>query len=425
MGELSRAIGPMVETMLNGGFAVGLAIEDVSGAGMYSHRADEPFVLASNTKLFTTAAAAVSLPPDYRWRTEARWEDGSLWIIGHGDATFHIIDGYSYPDHFLDQVAEALEARRIDAVDQLVIDARYFDAAYQHPDWPRNQLRRRYSAPVSGLPYARGLVRIRRGRSSVYSTTGDPIATVTNFLVRGLRKRGVKVERARRAGIREVQPPEFTSICRHECPWPLEKVLRETNAESDNYLAEHLFKTLGAEFHGRGSFDGAAEAVRVALDAAGASLDGFTQLDGSGLARAENGGNRASAATVTSLLRAMSKHPRGGPFLRSLAISGRRGTLAHRLDKGPMTGAIHAKTGWIRGSLALSGYMRRDEDRVVVFSILVNYNAPHTYDRRQVVLSFQEELLRAVWDHLDAVDTGWEPPPPALVQALEPGRPAN
>jgi serine-type D-Ala-D-Ala carboxypeptidase/endopeptidase (penicillin-binding protein 4) len=425
MGDLSRVAGPLVAAVEGEGFAVGVAIEDVSGAGMFAHRAGEPFVLASNTKLFTTAAAAVSLPPDSRWRTEARWEDGSLWIIGRGDATFHIIDGYSYPDHFLDQVAEALDVRGIDAVEQLVIDARYFDAAYQHPDWPRNQLRRRYSAPVSGLPYARGLVRVQRGRSSVYSTTGDPVATVTNFLVRGLRKRGLDVQRARSAGAREVQPPEFTSIYRHESPWSLEKVLRETNAESDNYLAEHLFKTLGAEFHGRGSFDGAAEAVRVALAAAGASLDDFTQLDGSGLARTENGGNRASAETVTSLLRAMAKHPAGGPFLRSMAINGRRGTLSHRLDKGPMAGAIHAKTGWIKGSLALSGYMRRDEDRVVVFSILVNYDAPYTYDRRQVVLGFHEDLLRAVWDHLDTVDTGWGAPPPALVQALEPGRAAN
>lgn len=425
MGEIGRVATPLIDAMEGDGFAVGVAFEDVSGARMYARHEAEPFVLASNTKLFTTAAAAVSLPDDFRWRTEARWGDGALWIIGRGDATFHIIDGHSYPDEFLDNVATALHSRRIDAVDELVIDARYFDAAYQHPDWPKNQLRRRYSAPVSGFPYARGLVRVKRGRSSVYATTSDPLETVTNFLVRGLTKRGVEVGRARRAGAREVQPPEFRTIYRQECPLSLADVLRETNAESDNYLAEHLFKTLGAEFHGRGSFDGAADAARVALATVGVTLDGFTQSDGSGLARSESGGNRASAETVTSLLRTMAIHPRGGAFVSSLAVSGQSGTLEHRLDEGPLAGAVHAKTGWIQGAMTLSGYMRRDEGRVVVFSILVNYDAPYTYDRRQVVLSFQEELLRAVWDHLDTTDVEWHAPPPALVRALAPSASAN
>ena len=195
-------------------------------------------------------------------------------------------------------------------------------------------------------------------------------------------------------------------------------------AESDNYLAEHLFKTLGAEFHGRGSFEGSATAVHAALSAAGVVLTGLTQVDGSGLARAEEGGNRASPETVTSLLRAMAAHPRGGAFLRSLAVSGKRGTLLHRLDDGPLAGHVHAKTGWIKGSLTLSGYMRRDDARVAVFSILVNYGAPYTYDRRQVVMRFQEQVLRAVWDHLETVNTDWGIPP-ALAHAFDSPSGAN
>ncbi len=424
MGEMRRALAPLVDAMEAGGFSVGVCVEDASGARFYDHRADGPLVLASNTKLFTTAAAALALPPGFRWRTEARMADDALWIIGRGDATFHIMDGHSHPDQFLDLVADALQARHVESVPELVVDARYFDAAYQHPDWPADQLRRRYAAPVSGLPYARGLVRVKRGRSSVYSATSDPIATATTFLVNGLRKRGIAVERARTPAAREKQPAEFSAIYRQECPWPLARLLRETNAESDNYLAEHLFKTLGAEFNGRGSFEGSAEAVRAWLEAAGVVLTGFSQIDGSGLARAGDAGNRASPETVTSLLRAMAAHPLGDPFLASLAVSGQRGTLLHRLDDGPLEGRIHAKTGWIKGSLTLSGYMHGDGGRIAVFSILVNYGAPYAYDRRQVVIRFQEQVLRAIWDHLGTAHTEWRMPP-AVARTFGSSREAN
>ena len=61
--------------------------------------------------------------------------------------------------------------------------------------------------------------------------------------------------------------------------------------------------------------------------------------------------------------------------------------------------------------MTLSGYLRADDDRVAVFSILVNYGAPFTYDRRQLVIRFQERILRAVWDHLETVETDWRIPP--------------
>ncbi|MBV8894444.1 MAG: D-alanyl-D-alanine carboxypeptidase, partial [Acidobacteria bacterium] len=40
-----------------------------SGQVLYSHNADKLFIPASNTKLFTTAAALALIGPDYRCRT--------------------------------------------------------------------------------------------------------------------------------------------------------------------------------------------------------------------------------------------------------------------------------------------------------------------------------------------------------------------
>jgi D-alanyl-D-alanine carboxypeptidase len=40
---------------------------------------------------------------------------------------------------------------------------------------------------------------------------------------------------------------------------------------------------------------------------------------------------------------------------------------------GHAAGRVHGKTGFIRGASALSGFVRTEEERELVFSIVVNY----------------------------------------------------
>jgi D-alanyl-D-alanine carboxypeptidase/D-alanyl-D-alanine-endopeptidase (penicillin-binding protein 4) len=62
-------------------------------------------------------------------------------------------------------------------------------------------------------------------------------------------------------------------------------------------------------------------------------------------------------------------------YLDSLAVSGAEGTLSTRMRQGPAAGRVRAKTGFINGVSALSGFVQREDGRTFVFSVLVNY--PH------------------------------------------------
>jgi D-alanyl-D-alanine carboxypeptidase/D-alanyl-D-alanine-endopeptidase (penicillin-binding protein 4) len=65
-----------------------------SGQVLYSQNADKLFIPASNTKLFTTAAALALIGPDYRCRTTVETTGtidpdghlhGDLTLVGRGD----------------------------------------------------------------------------------------------------------------------------------------------------------------------------------------------------------------------------------------------------------------------------------------------------------------------------------------------------
>ena len=89
--------------------------------------------------------------------------------------------------------------------------------------------------------------------------------------------------------------------------------------------------------------------------------------NGSGLSRS----NRASPRQVGRLLVAMSRRSGGGTYRRSLPLAGEEGTVAHRMNGTAADGRCRTKTGTLIGVSALSGYCRAGHG-VVAFSILMN-----------------------------------------------------
>jgi D-alanyl-D-alanine carboxypeptidase/D-alanyl-D-alanine-endopeptidase (penicillin-binding protein 4) len=157
-----------------------------------------------------------------------------------------------------------------------------------------------------------------------------------------------------------------------------------TNKPSDNFFAETLLKDLALQADGRGT---TAAGARIAagyasrLGAAPASL-----VDGSGLSR----GNRASPFRVVQLLLALRDEPRWNVFARSLAVAGRDGTLASRMNGGPARNRCRGKTGTISGVSALSGYCRARSGDLYAFSVL--NNSVNTFSARAA----QDRIAQAI-----------------------------
>jgi D-alanyl-D-alanine carboxypeptidase/D-alanyl-D-alanine-endopeptidase (penicillin-binding protein 4) len=90
--------------------------------------------------------------------------------------------------------------------------------------------------------------------------------------------------------------------------------------------------------------------------------------EGSGLSR----NNLTTAAATTALLQFMAKHREAAAFAAALPIAGVDGSLRRRMKNTPAEGRIHAKTGALRWTTALSGYVTSLAGERLAFSLMLN-----------------------------------------------------
>ena len=151
---------------------------------------------------------------------------------------------------------------------------------------------------------------------------------------------------------------------------PLAVVVQDLNKRSNNFAAEQLLRTLGAEIGGRpGNWDKGLEAVARYLGGIGIKADSYQMKNGSGLYDS----NRFSAAQIVTILRAAAHDFRiSAEFLASLAVAGTDGTIAHRMGGTLAERYVRAKTGTLANVSCLSGFAGSPGHLPLVFSILVN-----------------------------------------------------
>jgi len=148
----------------------------------------------------------------------------------------------------------------------------------------------------------------------------------------------------------------------------MRQVIDVANTRSQNLYAEHILKTSGANAGKQGSFTSGLNVIREMISLTGHSPEEYVVIDGSGLSKK----NRLTAEIITGLLCYMYKHKYGKVFMASLPVSGLKGTLKKRLKEPAYKARIKAKTGYIAGASALSGYAETLSGELLAFSILVN-----------------------------------------------------
>lgn len=140
-----------------------------SGKVLYSLNADKLFTPASNTKLFTTAAALALIGPDYKFRTTVETNGsldkygrltGDLILVGRGDPN---LSGRELPYNIhtqrdadpvrvLERLADELVQKGVKYVDgDIVADDSYFAFERYGEGWTQDDLVWPDGAPVSAL----------------------------------------------------------------------------------------------------------------------------------------------------------------------------------------------------------------------------------------------------------------------------------
>jgi len=366
----SRLRHELGNQMQRAGGASGAWVMDIKAPGnrvLFSWASRTHRILASNTKLFTTAAVLdrfganarlkTRLYPRRRHARQGHTLEGSLVIVGAGDPALASVGFARRNDLPLTGIANLASDVRKAGIRRVTGAIRADDTVFdRHRGVPTSGVDASGElGPLSGLSYNSGFA------GGHYAP--NPELAAARKLKRRLRELGVRVKRGtgradvprsvlRRQPIGKVRSPKLAAL------------IAETNRPSNNFFAEMLLKRLAARHGVQGTTRlGARKAERFAR-----KLGGPVRMEnGSGLSRS----NRASPRHLGRFLVAMSRHRDGGSFRRSLPLAGRQGTVGDRMNGTAAEGRCRIKTGTLIGVSTFSGYCRAGHG-LVAFSILMN-----------------------------------------------------
>jgi serine-type D-Ala-D-Ala carboxypeptidase/endopeptidase (penicillin-binding protein 4) len=400
--ELSQKIDGIISkpafNQARWGILIGNAEQNV-----YSRNADQLFIPASNAKLLTTAAALKKLGPDYR-RSTTIVQDGAnhLRLIGQGDPSFG--------DPQAQDLARQLKARGISRIPLLTLEDSAIGSPTTNPNWEWGDLQAGFAPRINSLIFDQNAIVITvtptspgqplqwtSGKTHTLTIDnqtrtvglsdeeftegsiegnvlqirgqlrlgGDPdtfsvaIPNPSEHFAQRLRQRfaesGITIDKTTITTEKTTVPT--TVLASVDSP-PISDLIKTANQNSTNLYAEILLRWLAT-----GDLDSGLKALQTQLDL---PREHYHLVDGSGLSRQD----LVTPQALVTLLRSHLTHP---TFRQSLAQSAQLGTLKNRLPQ-LAPGQIQAKTGYITGALALSGYADRPGRQPLIFSILLNHS---------------------------------------------------
>ncbi|MBX3043969.1 MAG: D-alanyl-D-alanine carboxypeptidase/D-alanyl-D-alanine-endopeptidase [Candidatus Kapabacteria bacterium] len=150
---------------------------------------------------------------------------------------------------------------------------------------------------------------------------------------------------------------------------PVFDIINPVNKDSDNYLAEILFKMIGANY---GNRHDNAPSTRKFMDSLftkdNIECNKCKLNDGSGLSRR----NVVTTESLIGILNNATYYEFYDDFKNSLSIAGEDGTLRKRMKGTNAEKNLLGKTGTLRNVSALAGYVRTLDGDNLVFAFIFN-----------------------------------------------------
>lgn len=441
-GALENQINALLTDKAVAGGRIGVFVGRARGGPpIYSRNADERLHPASNTKLITTAAALSILGPAYRWQTDLVADEytagvaRNLVLVGRGDPRF-------VSESLWKMVDDARVRGLTTVTGDVIVDDTWFtrdrmapgfddkdqDSAYRAatgamslnfnsvsvqilPGKKVGDAPRVIPRPDSGFldikttatTSSRGRARLQASARKMKDRTrltisgripikhagiitrkriDNPPLYAGYALAHMLRRAGIEFKGRVRVGR---APSKTRRLVRH---WsrPLAQIAGDVNKLSNNFMAEHLVRTLGRQ-EGAGDWRTGTKVVSRFLRKE-VGLKDFRYVNGSGLF----GDTAFTARDMVKVLRYMHKvSPPMPEFSASLAIGATDGTLRRRVKKAKV-GSLRAKTGTLDGVICLSGYVVFADGTPGVFSILMN-DVP---GRPWKIWALQDQIIEAL-----------------------------
>ena len=400
---------------------IGVSIVDIKTTeSVYSHNSDTALIPASNQKLLTTAFALEQLGTKFKFSTKVMRRGKDIVIVGDfdptlGDPVIAAVEKKSIYCELDIWAADIKKAVGNKISGDLILFNRGPQTPY-HQDWPKRHRFVWYGAPIAALNFhdncfdvifkifnkkitpcvtpSSKFIKVvddtKPGKKQIWRLTSNKDDSVVT--VRGKVRSASKfplstpasnppmllgwtlTDRLARNGITldgelcivSTTPENMDkAIIISETQTQLVVAVNRANKRSLNLAAECLFLRAGD-----GTWTNSATIMTdTLLKEFGLDSNALTVRDGAGLSRQ----NRVSPGNLTKLLVGMIKRDGAQLFLTSLPRSGLDGTMRRRMKSPETKGRVSAKTGYLNGVVALSGYVVNPQGiPAYTFSSLLN-----------------------------------------------------
>lgn len=414
---------------------------------VYQFNSNSPFIAASIQKLATAYAALNTLGKDYQFSTDLKYQgqisnkklDGNIIFKFSGDPSLRSTD--------ITKLIISLKTHNIKYIGgNVILDTSDFDLQNYGPGWMWDELDDCYAAPISAaildgncvsalispsdkqlatvslqdklyLPINNNIVnagqndipvdiKMITGNDKSYNMTGsigkntkaqelkiavrNPNQITANKIQRILKENNITV-----AGtVLFATQQAGTLIARHKSP-KLEQIITKMLQQSDNLIAEALFKKVGQSYaNASGSWQNGHEAVLEAINKPEEYIKNTQLKDGSGLSRY----NYLSAQQIIKLLRQIYQEKADIKIIQGmLAKPSKSGTLAWLAEQKP-TIELQAKTGSMSGVYNLAGFFKLNKHKYA-FAILLAGNDANKNNMQHLAANILTKVVKIAKDH--------------------------
>ncbi|MBS0359192.1 MAG: D-alanyl-D-alanine carboxypeptidase/D-alanyl-D-alanine-endopeptidase [Proteobacteria bacterium] len=408
---------------------IGIEILDLnSNQILYEKNANQYFTPASNIKLITSAAALLYLGPDFRFNTALLTDaekvqdhvlQGNLYLKLSGDPTLTESD--------LKQLLQQLSNHSIKTIQgNLVIETPTYDGSPYAPGTMLEDTPYYYAAKNTPLILNQNVITVTvnpasqiNGSAYISITpTTVPIAIHNQLITAAPEEKKCSIQYKmdnnndlwvsgcipqqsmadteylaiqnpllyaqvmlknllKEASIQlngkiltDTTPATAKMIASHPSI-QLFDIVYETLKNSNNIFADALFLKLGELFEGKPSNwqKGTHAVKKILFEDAGVSIFASKITDGSGVSS-----NLVTPHQIVSLLSAMTHQFNASyEFIAGLPMNSSYGSLQERMVNKENDRFVRAKTGTMSDTTALSGYLETADNKLLIFSIMINH----------------------------------------------------
>lgn len=411
--------------------AVAIYIKDVnSGNVVFSMNEKAPMLPASTLKIITSSAAVDTLGADYKYKTQLyKSTNNDLYLKLSGDPLLESSD--------LDKLIESANSKSIVPknfyVDDSVFDKTEWGEGWQWDD-SLNPLMPKFSSyninknllKVEVTPTSQGaspkltvkpfypltfmnLVTTDTTVPTSVSIDSDStiapnmlnisgtVSKLTNVIVPVPNTRMNFILRLENSinskkmeyfgAIKNAKLPDKNVYLVDEIEHPIEDMIPLILKNSNNFVAETLFKSAGAVWaNSQGSIRNSLGMLSPYFDKNGLNSDDIKIVDGSGVSK----NNIMTAEFMGEFLEYKSKTEDFDTFKELLPTAG-EGTLKNRMLY--FKDNLRAKTGTLADTSAIAGYITSRKGRLYAFDIMINDAKTSPADKKNI----EEQILRNLY----------------------------